>query len=81
MSKKISNNFLDDIYLKALENGATGGKVIGSGGGVFPLLCSFRKSKLLIKALNKLTYVPFEFDNSGSKVVVYEPYEEENLHD
>ena len=34
LSKKISNNFLDDIF-KALENGATGGKVIGSGGGVF----------------------------------------------
>ena len=70
------------IYLKVLENGATGGKVIGSGGGGFFLFYApLENQKLLIKALNKLTYVPFEFDNSGSKVVVYEPYEEENLHD
>ena len=64
-------------YSKALQNGALGGKVLGSGGGGFLLFfVPKEKQHKIIKALKDLTYVPFQFENSGSKVVVYEPYEE-----
>ena len=33
LSSKISNNRLDEIYSKALENGVIGGKLLGAGGG------------------------------------------------
>lgn len=35
ISSKISNNEIDDIYTKALANGAIGGKLLGAGGGGF----------------------------------------------
>lgn len=77
ISKKISNSNLDEIYSKARQNGALGGKVLGSGGGGFLLFFAPKeKQHKIIKALKNLTYVPFQFENSGSKVVVYEPYEE-----
>ncbi|MDI1356423.1 MAG: dehydrogenase [bacterium] len=35
MAKSISNTLIDSIYEKALEHGATGGKISGAGGGGF----------------------------------------------
>ena len=31
----ISNEYIDSIYNEALNNGATGGKLLGAGGGGF----------------------------------------------
>lgn len=35
MATSISNNLIDTIYTKAIETGATGGKISGAGGGGF----------------------------------------------
>jgi len=35
VTKDISNTFFDDIYDKAIQNGAIGGKLLGAGGGGF----------------------------------------------
>lgn len=35
LASGISNDRLDDIYKKALEKGATGGKLLGAGGSGF----------------------------------------------
>ena len=35
MAKSISNSLIDAIYEKAIENGASGGKISGAGGGGF----------------------------------------------
>jgi D-glycero-alpha-D-manno-heptose-7-phosphate kinase len=35
LSSAISNDFLDEIYTKAREAGALGGKLLGAGGGGF----------------------------------------------
>jgi D-glycero-alpha-D-manno-heptose-7-phosphate kinase len=35
MAKSISNTLIDDIYSTAINNGATGGKISGAGGGGF----------------------------------------------
>ena len=33
MAQSISNTYIDSVYTKAMETGATGGKISGAGGG------------------------------------------------
>ena len=70
----ISNDHINRIYDLGIKNGALGGKILGSGGGGFILFfVPKEKQENLKKVFSNLTYVPFKFENSGSKVVVYEP--------
>lgn len=74
LSDKISNSSIDEIYHSAINAGALGGKILGAGGGGFILF--FVKPELqdkVKKTLSKLIHVPFSFENSGSKVVLYQP--------
>jgi len=74
LSAKITNPAIDVIYQNAIEAGAIGGKILGAGGGGFMLL--FVKPELQQKVrdqLKHLIYVPFKFDNTGSRVVLYQP--------
>ena len=68
----ISNDHINRIYDLGIKNGALGGKILGSGGGGFILFfVPKEKQENLKKVFSNLTYVPFKFENSGSKVVVY----------
>ena len=70
LSKKISNTMIDDIYSLGLKNGATGGKVLGAGGGGFILFyCPLECQNNLRSAMRNLKEVSFSFENSGSKVI------------
>lgn len=74
LSDNVSNEFIDNIYKKAMNAGAFGGKILGAGGGGFLLL--YAKPEFhdgIKKALGNLIYVPFEFENSGSTIALYEP--------
>lgn len=74
LSDRVSNPEIDKIYEEAKRAGAFGGKILGAGGGGFLLL--FVKPELQAKVrerLQHLVYVPFQFDNSGSRVIVYQP--------
>lgn len=74
LSGKVSTPEIDHIYEEACRGGATGGKILGAGGGGFLLL--FVKPELqpqVRERLKNLIHVPFEFDDSGSKVVLYQP--------
>ena len=74
LSKDITNSGIDDIYDIAIKNGAIGGKLLGAGGGGFILFFAKPEYQNKIKkALSSLTFVPFKFENSGSKVVLYQP--------
>ena len=74
LSNKISNNSIDNLYETAIKSGAIGGKVLGAGGGGFILFFVKPENQEKVKkALSKLTYVPFKFENTGSKVVVHQP--------
>ncbi len=76
LASQISNGEIDDIYNLAMKNGALGGKLLGAGGGGFLLFyCEKEKQINLIKALHKLHYFPFKFDNEGSKII-YTEYED-----
>jgi D-glycero-alpha-D-manno-heptose-7-phosphate kinase len=74
LSNKVSTPKIDQIYEKALNAGATGGKIVGAGGGGFLLL--FVRPEFQDKVRNhlrRLIHVPFQFENSGSRVVLYQP--------
>lgn len=64
----ISNKNIDKIYKGALENGATGGKLLGAGGGGYFIFhtSTFKKQKLVqyLKS-NNLQIHTFNFDNNG----------------
>ncbi|GLK87747.1 GHMP family kinase ATP-binding protein [Pseudomonas turukhanskensis] len=74
LSKRISNPALDHIYETARAAGAIGGKLLGAGGGGFMLF--FVEPQLqarVLESLKDLIHVPFQFENSGSRVVLYQP--------
>jgi D-glycero-alpha-D-manno-heptose-7-phosphate kinase len=74
LSNVISNNKIDNLYNTALKAGAIGGKILGAGGGGFVLFYVKPENQEKVKkALASLTYVPFKFENTGSKVVVHQP--------
>lgn len=75
LSDKISNKDIDEIYSLGIRNGALGGKLLGAGGGGFILFYAKKQFHVKIKnALSKLICVSFNFENSGSSIVLYEPY-------
>ena len=70
LSNKVSNNKINEIYNEALKSGASGGKIIGSGGGGFLLIhCKQKKHRSLKKKLNKLPIIKFNFVEKGSEVI------------
>ncbi len=74
LSAKVSTPAIDQIYEAALSAGARGGKLLGAGGGGFLLL--FVNPELqpqVRKRLKHLVHVPFSFESSGSRVIVYQP--------
>lgn len=75
LSHKVSTPQIDDLYEAAKANGAIGGKLLGAGGGGFFLLFVKPEERPKVRdVLRHLIHVPFEFDNTGSRVVLYQPY-------
>ena len=74
LSDKVSTKEIDDLYEAARSAGAVGGKLMGAGGGGFLLLFVPPELQAKVRArLAKLVHVPFEFENDGSRVVLYQP--------
>lgn len=74
ISNKISTSFIDLLYDKAISAGAKGGKLLGAGGGGFLLFyVEPTYQKKVKEALSELLYVPFEFENAGTRVIHYTP--------
>ena len=70
LSGKISSSLIDEIYDRAIEKGALGGKLLGAGGGGFFLLyVPYKKQKKFIEYFNKFVHIPFNFENLGSKII------------
>ena len=70
LSPKVSTEYIDFLYAKALKAGAIGGKVTGAGGGGFLLLFVEPDKQQSVKnALDKLLYVPLKFDTRGSQII------------
>jgi D-glycero-alpha-D-manno-heptose-7-phosphate kinase len=70
-SAGMSNPQIDEWYKLAMANGATGGKLIGAGGGGFLLFHANEKKRLRHVMLGAgLIEVRFRFDFEGTKVLV-----------
>ena len=71
---KVSNGSIDELYDKGIKAGALGGKLLGAGGGGFLLFYVEKdKQENVLKALDNLMHVPFQFESEGSTVIHYNP--------
>ena len=74
LSDKVSTGEVDRIYSEARRAGALGGKLLGAGGGGFMLLFVRPQEQSRVREqLKRLVHVPFRFEQSGSRVVLYQP--------
>lgn len=74
ITDKVSTDSIDAVYSRALQAGAIGGKLLGAGGGGFLLFyVDPDKQESVRKALENLLYVPFEFENGGTRFIHYTP--------
>lgn len=78
----VSTDYIDQLYQMGIDAGALGGKLLGAGGGGFLLFYVKPDRQEKVKAaMKKLLYIPFNFENEGSRVIFYEPedYDEKNI--
>ena len=74
ISSQISTGTIDDLYDRGMKAGALGGKLLGAGGGGFLLFyVEEDKREAVHQAMEDLLYVPFRFENSGTRVIYYTP--------
>ena len=74
LSDRVSSPEIDQIYATAIKAGAIGGKILGAGGGGFMLVFAPPEKHAAIReSLKSLVHVDFGFEDSGSKVVLYQP--------
>ena len=70
----VSTNSIDELYEKGIKAGAIGGKLLGAGGGGFLLFYVRPEKQESVKlAMKDLLYIPFEFENGGTRVIHYTP--------
>jgi D-glycero-alpha-D-manno-heptose-7-phosphate kinase len=70
LASAITNPEINECYETALKNGATGGKLLGAGGGGFMLFyCPKDNRSKLINSLSKLRKFDFAFESKGSTVI------------
>jgi len=69
ISDRISNAAIDEVYSRARESGAVGGKLAGAGGGGFLLLyCPKAAQQRVRNALSALQGLEFRFDWGGARI-------------
>jgi D-glycero-alpha-D-manno-heptose-7-phosphate kinase len=74
LASGISNPLIDEAYSKGIKAGATGGKLLGAGGGGFLLFyvpTPEAKAKVRL-ALSNMTEMAFELDQAGCSIIFME---------
>lgn len=72
----VSTDSIDALYQKGMDAGALGGKLLGAGGGGFLIFYVQPEHRLAVmEAMADLLYIPFKFEDSGTKVIHYTPEE------
>lgn len=70
LARGISNPMIDHVYSRAVNAGATGGKLLGAGGAGFMIFYVPSDARESVKtALEDLREMEFEMDNSGASIV------------
>ena len=71
---KVSTNSIDDLYNRGIQAGALGGKLLGAGGGGFLVFyVQPQYQKAVKEAMSDLMYIPFKFEDGGTRVIHYTP--------
>lgn len=70
LSNGISNQLIDDMYSKAMNAGALGGKLLGAGGGGFLLFYVKPESQKNVRsALSDYKEIEFKIDYEGASIL------------
>lgn len=70
----VTTDDIDILYDRGIKSGALGGKLLGAGGGGFIIFYVPKdKQKQVMQEFNDLLYIPFEFENEGTRVIHYMP--------
>ena len=70
LNDNISNDEINLIYKKAIDNGALGGKISGAGGGGFLyFLCPPEHQEKMIKSISEVQYIDCKLTNKGSEII------------
>jgi len=74
VTEQISNHEIDETYRLAMGAGASGGKLVGAGGGGFLMFyVEPDRQEDVATALAGMPFVQPLFDTSGSRITYYEP--------
>jgi D-glycero-alpha-D-manno-heptose-7-phosphate kinase len=74
LSDQVTNSTVDNLLASAMRAGAIGGKLLGAGGGGFMLLFVRPDDRAKVgEALRNFISVPFKFEMSGGRIVLYQP--------
>ena len=70
----ITTDSIDGLYEKGIKAGALGGKLLGAGGGGFLVFyVQIEKQAAVKEAMKDMLYVPFQFEDGGTRVIHYSP--------
>jgi len=70
----VSTEAIDELYARGIAAGALGGKLLGAGGGGFLLFyVQADKQEAVRRVMENLMYIPFEFEDGGTRVIHYSP--------
>lgn len=70
ITEGISNSFIDSVYKRGIEAGATGGKLLGAGGAGFILFyCPKERKEEFKLKMADFEEMHFNFDNTGSNII------------
>ena len=70
----VSTNSIDALYAKGISAGALGGKLLGAGGGGFLVFyVQPEHQEAVRRAMQDLLYIPFQFEDGGTRVIYYSP--------
>ncbi len=72
LASKITNPEIEEIYAAGMNSGASGGKLLGAGGGGFMLFyCEKEKQEKLKQTLHNFRTFDFKFERDGSKIIYF----------
>lgn len=70
----VTTSTIDALYEQGLAAGALGGKLLGAGGGGFLIFYVRPEQQPAVReAMQELMYVPFNFENNGTRIIHYSP--------
>lgn len=70
----VSTDSIDELYAKGMAAGALGGKLLGAGGGGFLVFYVQPEYQKAVRwAMRDLMYIPFKFEDGGTRVIHYTP--------